>query len=68
MTNCRNMSTIDSASAVAVVSNAVPRPATTPEIFSNCVGDKLAIATVMPITVPRNPMIGIAQTTNRTSP
>jgi len=53
---------------VAVVSKAVPRPATTPEMFSNWVGERLAIATVIPMTVPRKPMIGIAQTMNRTRP
>ena len=68
MANCTNISTIDRARAVAVVSKAVPRPATTPEMFSSCVGERLAIATVMPITVPRKPMIGIAQITNRTRP
>jgi hypothetical protein len=66
--NCMNINTIDNASAVAVVSNAVPSPATTPEMFSSWVGERLAIATVMPMTVPRNPMIGIAQITYRTSP
>ena len=53
---------------MAVVSNAVPRPATTPEMLSSCVGERQAMASVMPMTVPRKPMIGIAQITNRTSP
>ena len=68
MINCKNISTIDSPNAVAVVSKAVPRPATTPEMFSSWVGERLAIATVIPITVPRKPMIGIAHTMNRTKP
>jgi hypothetical protein len=66
--NCRNIRIIDRPRAWAVVSNAVPRPATTPEMLSSWVGDRQAIASVMPMTVPRKPMIGIAQITNRTSP
>ena len=66
--NCRSMSTIDSPRAMAVVSKAVPRPETTPVMLSSCEGERQAIASVMPMTVPKKPMIGIAQITNRTRP
>jgi hypothetical protein len=63
----KNISTITSASAKAVVSNATPRPAITSGIdCSRASGVRFAIATVMPTTVPKKPRIGIAQMMIRT--
>ncbi len=64
---CPNINTIDRPKANAVVSNATPRPfVTSGSEASNACGESCAMAIVMPITVPRNPSIGMAQMMIRT--
>ena len=64
-----NISTIDSVRARAVVSNFRPKPVSTLTIdLSGASRSTPFRATVMPITVPRKPRIGIAQTITRNRP
>ena len=65
-----NISTIDSDKAKAVVSNATPKPPSKPSMaasgeLTRVSGERSPKAIVMPITVPRNPSMGMAQTTMR---
>ena len=61
------MSRMDSVNARVVVSKAMPRAeVTSGSEFSSASGDSLAMAIVMPITVPKKPKMGIAHTMIRT--
>ena len=68
MPNWVNINIIDSVRAKAVVSKATPRPAVTAgNELSKASGDRLAMASVIPTTVPKKPRMGIAQMTTRTN-